>query len=229
MYLSCRNLISYLGRAYLTCYVISSKLFSRFSGVLYVGFALGPDIAAIVIRSQPSRSVTPLFFLSALSYLLNAFYTWAIVPESLPTFAEDQCCGASSAPTLHGGGASSAPTLYGGARDSTPGKTHAPVADNVEITPLPHATLLCIRSIRQDFSSIAVLRPRRAGAMRKDYALTFIGIAYFFYLLSLANFQLKYLYAERGEWICITLRSGGTELILQPMDGMPSNWATTFR
>jgi hypothetical protein len=83
--------------------------------------------------------------------------------------------------------------------------TSAPITDNVEITPPPRAPLLCIRTIRNVFSPIAVLRPRRAGAMRKDWVLTFIGIAYFFYLLSLANFQLKYLYAEQGEWACIKL------------------------
>jgi hypothetical protein len=82
--------------------------------------------------------------------------------------------------------------------------TNAPIADNVEITPPPRAPLLCIQTIRKVFSPIAVLRPRRAGAMRKDWALTFIGVAYFFYVLSLANFQLKYLYAEQGECACIT-------------------------
>ena len=83
--------------------------------------------------------------------------------------------------------------------------TSAPVADNVEISPPPRASLLCIRTIRDVYLPITVLRPRRAGAMRKDWALTFIGLSYFFYLLSLANFQLKYLYAEHGEWACIKL------------------------
>ena len=82
---------------------------------------------------------------------------------------------------------------------------NASVADNVEITPSPRPPLLCIRTIQKVFSPIAVLRPRRAGAMRKDWALTFIGIAYFFYLLSLANFPVKYLYAEHGECVCIRL------------------------
>jgi hypothetical protein len=77
--------------------------------------------------------------------------------------------------------------------------THAPAAGSVEITPPPRAPVLCIQTTRKVFSPIAALRPRRVGAMRKDWALTFIGVAYFFYNLSLANFQLKYLYAEQGE------------------------------
>jgi hypothetical protein len=79
--------------------------------------------------------------------------------------------------------------------------TNAEAADNVETTPPPRAPVLCIETIRNVFSPIAVLRPRRAGAMRKDWTMTFIGLAYFFYLLSLANFQLKYLYAEHGEYV----------------------------
>lgn len=121
---------------------------------------------------------------------MNAFYTWAIVPESLPTIAGDQCCNASSDPSS-----------YDIAHDGGPRMIYVPITDNVEITPLPHPPLLCIQTIREIFLSIAVLRPRRAGAMRKDWALTFIGVSYFFYVLSLANFQLKYLYAEQGEWL----------------------------
>jgi hypothetical protein len=90
--------------------------------------------------------------------------------------------------------------------------TNAPIADNVEITPSPPPSLLCVQTIREVLWAIAVLRPRRAGAMRKDWALTFIGAAYFFYVLSLANFQLKYLYAEQGEHACIILCLSGTEV-----------------
>ena len=81
--------------------------------------------------------------------------------------------------------------------------TSALIADNVEITPPPRTPLLC--TIRNVFWALVVLRPRRAGAMRKDWALTFIGIAYFFYQLSFANFQFKYLYAEHSEWACSRL------------------------
>ena len=177
-----------------------------------MGFALGPDIAAIAIRSQPSRSVTPLFFLSALSYLLNAFYTWAIVPESLPSIAGDQCCSASFTPSS-----------YDGPHEGGSGLANALIPDNVEITPPPRTPLLCIKTFRKVFFPITVLRPRRAGAMRKDWTLTFVGIAWFFYALSLANFQFKYYYAEQGECTCISLCLGGTEVIQQPMDGMPSS------
>jgi hypothetical protein len=53
--------------------------------------------------------------------------------------------------------------------------------------------------LRQLFAPLASLRPRRAGAMHKDYTLTIIGVSYFIYLLSLALYQLKYLYAEHGQ------------------------------
>ena len=166
-----------------------------------MGFALGPDIAAIAIRSQPSRSVTPLFFLSALSYLLNAFYSWAIIPESLPSIAGDQCC---SAPF--------APSSYDGAHDGGFALSNAPITDNAEITSPPHAPLLSIKMFQKVFLALTVLRPRRVGAMRKDWALTFIGIACFFYALSPAHFQFKYYYAEHSEYTCIRLCLGGTEV-----------------
>ncbi|CAG8630763.1 5397_t:CDS:1 [Acaulospora colombiana] len=52
--------------------------------------------------------------------------------------------------------------------------------------------------LRQLVAPLASLRPRRAGAMHKDYTLTIIAVSYFIYLLSLALYQLKYLYAEHG-------------------------------
>ena len=131
---------------------------------------------------------------------MNAFYTWAIVPESLPAIAGNHCS------------ANFTPSSYGGAHGGDLGTTNAPIADNVEINHLPHTPLLGTNTIREVYWPIAVLRPRRAGAMRKDWTLTFIGVAYFFYALSLANFQLKYLYAEHGECPCIRLCLGGTEV-----------------
>ncbi len=127
---------------------------------------------------------------------MNAFYTWAIVPESLPAIAGDHCS------------ASFAPSSYDGAHGGDFGLSNTPIAENGEITIPPRAPLLCIKTIRKVFLPIAVLRPRRAGAMRKDWTLTFIGLAYFFYALSLANFQLKYYYAEQGECTCIRLCLG---------------------
>ena len=143
-----------------------ARMFSRFMGILYIGFAVGPMVASFVLRQSVKKSLTPLFFLSAGSYILSLLFILLIVPES-----------------LHSSDKPPAPTP----------------SDNTENTyPETRSNVAMLGPLRRLVAPLAAFRPRRAGAMRKDYTLTIIAVSYFIYLMSLALYQLKYLYAEHG-------------------------------
>lgn len=52
-------------------------------GILYLGFAIGPSIASLVLRQMASQSLAPLFFLSSGAYALALLFILLVVPESL--------------------------------------------------------------------------------------------------------------------------------------------------
>ncbi|KAG8824167.1 hypothetical protein FRB91_003948 [Serendipita sp. 411] len=141
----------------------TARIFSRFLGLLYIGFAVGPTIASFILRQSASKGLTPLFFISSATYLVVLLFILIVLPESLHS---------SNKPF---------------------GQENAP-------KPSPSRSQLVHEDTQSRFlrllSPLASLRPRRAGALHKDYTLTIIGVSYFIYLMSLALYQLKYLYAE---------------------------------
>jgi hypothetical protein len=143
-----------------------ARMFSRFMGILYIGFAVGPMIASFVLRQSVTKVLTPLFFLSAGSYTISLLFILLVVPESL----------------------------------HSSDKPHLPSSsDNTENAhPENGSNLAMLGPLRRLVAPLAAFRPRRAGAMRKDYTLTIIAVSYFIYLMSLALYPLKYLYAEHG-------------------------------
>lgn len=144
----------------------SAKLFSRFMGILYIGFAVGPSIASVVLRQTVSKNLTPLFFMSACSYALSLFFILLVVPESLHSADKPR-------------------TEQGPAQTSN---SEHNTSNSTILAPW-----------RRFVAPVAAFRPRRVGALHKDYTLTIIAVSYFIYLMSLALYQLKYLYAEHGE------------------------------
>ena len=77
--------VSFLGISRTTCLpaLSSTHIFSRFTGVLYVGFALGPVIAALILQS--THMTTLVFYTSAICTSINIFLLLFVVPESLNT------------------------------------------------------------------------------------------------------------------------------------------------
>lgn len=65
----------------ITQIVCSANIYSRFSGVFYLGFALGPEIAALILRN--THKTTPVFFTSSVFASINVFLLLFIFPESL--------------------------------------------------------------------------------------------------------------------------------------------------
>jgi hypothetical protein len=136
-------------------------------GILYIGFAVGPSIASLVLRQTVSKDLTPLFFMSACSYAISLFFILLVVPESLHS------------------------------ADKPPAGQH--ITSGPE-PGQPEPTSALLVPFRRLVGPIAALRPRRVGALHKDYTLTIIAASYFIYLMSLALYQLKYLYAEHREF-----------------------------
>ena len=146
-------------------------MFSRFMGILYIGFAVGPSIASFFLRQSVTKNLTPLFIMSAASYSLSLLFILLIVPESLHS------------------------------SDKPPSQTSNGDTHDIDAETQPNAAIL--GPLRRLVAPLAAFRPRRAGATRKDYTLTIIAASYFIYLMSLALYQLKYLYAEHGESILV--------------------------
>lgn len=132
-------------------------------GILYIGFAVGPSIASLVLGQ--TSSIHLCFFISAFSYAACLFFILLVVPESLH-LAEK------------------------------PSSEQTGTLERSSENPTTSSTLLAL--LRRLVSPVAALRPRRVGALHKDYTLTIIAVSYFIYLMSLALYQLKYLYAEHG-------------------------------
>jgi hypothetical protein len=74
--------------------------------------------------------------------------------------------------------------------------THNPNIGQQNTEPTPASSIPA--PLRRMVAPLAALRPRRVGAMHKDYTLTIIGVAYLIYLTSLALYPSKYLYATHG-------------------------------
>ena len=69
-----------------------SHIFSRFAGVSYIGYALGPTIGAFLIRhplvhaqsfGQQQSTVTVVFWVAVLSSAINLILAALVIPESL--------------------------------------------------------------------------------------------------------------------------------------------------
>lgn len=114
-------------------------------GVIYIGFAIGPDISSFVLHHTSNHSIAPLFIAAATCYFVVGLYAWLVIPESHHTHRRA---------LSEGGDAPQIPEEQ---------KKFA---------------------LRRLVEPLASLRPRKVGALKKDYALTWIAVAYFVYLVS---------------------------------------------
>jgi len=160
-----------------------AQIFSKFTGVFYLGFSVGPALGAFLIRhpffvSYPSGSkvhngspsVTTVFYVAAFCSFVNLFLVLFVFPESI-------------------------------------GKRNAK-GKEVQLAPSPEPdsedqSLESNRSrswFAQIVSSLSLFVPKKIptadGGYRRDWNLTVLGVALFCYLLSTGLFQIKYLYAE---------------------------------
>jgi MFS family permease len=158
-----------------------SHIFSRFTGVYYLGFAVGPTLGAFLITHPPplpfqshvhaqvSRSMTPVFWVSALLSIVNFLMVVFVFPESLTKerrAARDAAAAEARA---------NANVLAGGAATITESEHEMNEG----------ARMSAVKGI---FAPLAVFAPRMRvsanGKLRKDWSMTFLALALFGYLLS---------------------------------------------
>ncbi|KAF7312240.1 hypothetical protein MIND_00237000 [Mycena indigotica] len=157
-------------------------VFSRFSGVQFIGIGVGPILGGWLIRhpipwltslphpGQPQvATVTSVFWVAVALQILNLLVVLLIVPESVH---KDN-------------GKGKARDISDGESTSDDTATKAPVS----------------RGVFSDFfSPLAIFLPvpllvDGTVRQRKDYSLTFLACALFAYMLSAGLYQIKYLYA----------------------------------
>ncbi|KAF8134935.1 major facilitator superfamily domain-containing protein [Boletus edulis] len=159
-----------------------ATIFARFTGVLFVGLALGPIIGAWLIRNpipflkvgqadHPLQSVNSVFWVAICGSFVNLLLVLFVFPESLPASRRAV---------------------------NRKGK-HRAIEGN-------HAWVV-MRVLKSFISPLAVFLPTDVPVIssvgmpgqlrtRKDWSLTFLALSLFVHTLASGLFQIKYLYAE---------------------------------
>ncbi|KAJ6463249.1 major facilitator superfamily-domain-containing protein [Mycena vitilis] len=167
-----------------------ASVFSRFTGVSFLGFSLGPIIGGWLIRhpiaflsspphpGQPGTpSVTSVFWVAAIASFANFCFMLFVMPESVSQEQKDRACGRTVSEIAVAG-------------------EQALVTESAakpRITPL--------RIIKDLISPLAIFLPvpifiDGSSRKRKDWSLTLLACAMFGYMLSAGLYQIKYLYGS---------------------------------
>ncbi|KAK7044959.1 major facilitator superfamily domain-containing protein [Favolaschia claudopus] len=159
-----------------------SKIFSSVQGIVFVGRALGPWIAGIVLSNSTLGSHS-LFYISVSIQLVLLVYVLFFVPESLRSRERQR-------PEVD-------------VELEPRPTTMRAIEDKQSIKQI-------IRRFMVVFvSPITMFRPRVVEdgvSRRKDYSLTLLGSAMFLYIVSTAVYQLKFLYGQHTyDWTTVQL------------------------
>ncbi|KAF9496754.1 hypothetical protein BDN71DRAFT_1445680 [Pleurotus eryngii] len=174
-----------------------AHIFSRFTGVFYLGFSVGPSIGGWLIRHSNSvkffdylgamhpgptrQSVTPVFWVSALASLANLVLIFFVIPESL---SKEKQAAARFEYNGEGKGKGRALVTADTVSDESSSGAN-PVGGKAGGDP---------NFVMRMLQPLCVFLPHKVQG-RSDWSLTFLAIALFGYYLSAGIFQIKYLYA----------------------------------
>ncbi|KAJ7711253.1 major facilitator superfamily domain-containing protein [Mycena metata] len=167
-----------------------ASVFSRFTGVSFLGFSLGPIIGGWIIRHPipflsgaplpgqgpgQGQSVTAVFCIAAIGSFINFCLMLFVIPESVSKEQRERA--ARTIPDI------AVVSLVG---EPEPPKT---------------AIAFVPRIIKDFFSPLAIFLPvpifiDGSTRKRKDWSLTLLACALFGYLLSAGLYQIKYLYGS---------------------------------
>ncbi|KAJ7179642.1 major facilitator superfamily-domain-containing protein [Mycena filopes] len=170
-----------------------AKTFSRFTGVSFLGFSLGPLIGGWIIRHPiaflsgaplpgqgpgQGQSVTSVFCIAAMGSFLNFCLMLFIIPESVTREKRDRASRA--VPEI------AVVSAEGGVNSDGTRK---------------RAIAFVPRIVKDFFSPLAIFLPvpiyiDGSTRKRKDWSLTLLACALFGYLLSAGLYQIKYLYGS---------------------------------
>ncbi|KAJ6576516.1 major facilitator superfamily domain-containing protein [Mycena vulgaris] len=170
-----------------------ASVFSRFTGVSFLGFGLGPILGGWLIRhpiafltspphpGQPqAQSVTSVFWLATFFSFINLCLVLFVIPESITKEQRDLASGKGK----------------GKARAHASGTLEDVTEERAEDQDSPASTSI----IRGFLRPLAIFLPvpifiDGSTRKRKDWSLTFLACGMFGYMLSTGAYSLKYLYA----------------------------------
>ncbi|KAJ7929072.1 major facilitator superfamily domain-containing protein [Mycena leptocephala] len=170
-----------------------ASVFSRFTGVSFLGFSLGPIIGGWLIRhpiafltgaphpgQSAGQSVTSVFCVATIASLLNFCFMLFVIPESVSQEQRDRAAGRTLQEI----------TVVAVAGEEALRDPESPNKFKITIP----------RIFKNFFSPFAIFLPvpvfiEGSTRKRKDWSLTLLTCALFGYLLSAGLYQIKYLYA----------------------------------
>ncbi|KAJ3824680.1 major facilitator superfamily domain-containing protein [Lentinula raphanica] len=171
-----------------------ATIFSRFNGVFFLGFSIGPVVGGWIIRNgipgidrigtitKQGKSVTEVFWLAICLSFLNFLLTTFLFPESLSKEQQEK------AKLAHDGDNSTGRADSGQDTSHTTGNGNALTSGKDSIMQRVFSPLAL-------FLPVVITETTQAGIRkRKDWSLTFLAIAMFLYMLSTGVYQIKYLY-----------------------------------
>ncbi|KAF8583727.1 MFS general substrate transporter [Ramaria rubella] len=176
-----------------------AQIFSRFTGVFHVGLALGPEIAALLLRS--THSTTKVFRTSVVCAFINLFLLLFVFPESLDKETREQNIKA--------------------AKEAKEKALQAAHGKRGLWRPVKTA-------LKTFVEPLGILGPKlRERGRGLDWTLTLVSLSMFTFYLSLGLNQMKYLYAKHvfswdGETLSYYITAVGTARALHLLLILPT-------
>ncbi|KAF6757312.1 major facilitator superfamily domain-containing protein [Ephemerocybe angulata] len=224
------------------CTSVGSRagVFSRFTGVFYAGFSVGPMIAGYIVRhpeiivgvnttkQRPVQSVTAVFWVAILCSFVNFLLVLFVFPESLDKEKQKAAAAALAAHADPKGKARAteedeAALLSPGLQilqspiHSSSTSSHPFAASEPTAPPQPTTLVSTLLRPLAIFRPVPIVLPTRNGLLLRtkyDWSLTLLALSLGGWMLSTGVYQIKYLYAEHVYgWGC-----GGAQRVYQ-LDG----------
>ncbi|CAA7267107.1 unnamed protein product [Cyclocybe aegerita] len=193
-------------------------IFSRFTGVLYLGFAVGPSLGGWLLRqpftlfgsASQGTNVTSVFYVAALWSLVNFLLVLLVFPESLSQerraramliYTRHDRKGKNRTLTVSEGaaGLDDVDVEVAGVRRVVVGEEDEPITQGQEQEQDQRderkGLLSQFLGPLAAFLPVLVLDSSGLGRKKRDWSLTLLAAALFGFMLSMGVYQIKYLYA----------------------------------
>ncbi|THV07385.1 MFS general substrate transporter [Dendrothele bispora CBS 962.96] len=189
-----------------------AKIFSRFTGVFYLGFALGPTIGGWIIRNGipgidrigtlygQGKSVTEVFWLAICCSFINLLLVTFLFPESLSKEQRAKAAEQYHRTFVKGKGRATVVETNGDVNFSSGLRQQPLIAESSQHISSDisggGSVILGFLSPLSMFLPVVVMVPTASGIKKtKDWSLTLLALSMFLFMLATGIYQIKYLYA----------------------------------